>query len=675
MRITIDGAAWDRCMPAFVIPYAVWTVYVHALVAMHASFTTLLHGLPLVATAAVAATLGWARLGACDRPPAAAAARAIAGRGRDLVPFAVLAFAALCVGLLSAGMPYPVFWAAGLLLTGAAWCRSLRGAADPPRHDAAGTHGGLIVACVAVAAVCIVLAANRPAADDGFYLSIPATLLRFPEQPILLHDTMYRLPGSPILLPFYRLGNYGVLAAVLARLGGIDHLVVAYLVLPALFAVLGVLAWVHLLRRIVPERWPMALAILFACVLALGEANRAYGNFAFLRLFHGKAVLATGLVPASAGAALAYMRQGGMRYWLLLFATQVAALGVAASAVFVAPAAAALALAGGWSADRAHSRRFALGLLASAYLFAAAWATGSGDRGTHALAVSSALPMPGILHILRQTWGPWSTRILLVALLAAWAFARERAQARFFAAGAFCFLLVALNPYTTPFVAAVSVGAKTYWRLTWALPLPFFLAVVVEGLLARALAARKTLALGTCAALVAGSAVFGARSGTLRSANVALGWPGLKVPTEEYAVARMLAGRVPETGVVLAPEEVARWVPIFVSHPELVGVRQMYLSSAFAPAETAQRSNLMRYVGGTNRPPDAQPWFAEATARRGVSAIVFTRAALWGREIGTGLAARGWRTLACGRYVVMVRGEGRTPGTFTCIAEPVAIRR
>src|SRR3546814_5995675 len=102
-------------------------------------------------------------------------------------------------------------------------------------------------------------------------LPISATLLRLPEQSVLLHDTMYRLPETPILLPFYRLASYGVLVAVFPRATGIDHLVANYLVLPYLFAAFRVLDWVYLLRRIVPARWPILLPILFACGLDLGE--------------------------------------------------------------------------------------------------------------------------------------------------------------------------------------------------------------------------------------------------------------------------------------------------------------------------------------------------------------------------------------------------------------------
>lgn len=672
MRFAADGKTWDRLVPVFVLPYAIWTVYVHLIVSAHASFSTLMHGLPLVAVVAIAATACWYRLHDPAAPheslEAVQADTAVdldggAGKPRAL-PLAVLALAMLWVGLLSAGMPYAVFWWGGLSATCGAWGWHLSARAHRPRTESPGKYPAWLVPCVVAVAVCVVLIANRPAADDAFYLSIPATLLRFPQQPVLLHDTMYRLLESPILLPFYRLTNYNVLIGVFARLTGIHHMVIAYLVLPSLFAAIGVLAWVYLLRRIVPARWPVVLPILLACVMALGETGRAYGNFAFVHLSHGKGILATCMVPMIAGAALDYARHGGMRHWLLLLATQIAALGITASALFVAPATAALGLAGGWSADAGRSRRFVAGLLPAAYLFAAAWLVGSETRGAQALALPAPHAMPNVPGILEQTWGTWSTRLLLVALLAAWAFVRDPVRARYFSAGAFFFLLAALNPYTTPFAAELSVGVKTYWRLTWALPLPFFLAVTIDGMAARALAVKpKALAACACLALAVPAIAFGSRFGTLLCANsVTLGIPGLKVPPVEYEAARKVAEHVPEEGTVLAPEAVATWLPTFVVHPAAIGVRQMYLSLAFDPGETAQRSNMMRYVAGKNRPPDAERWFAQSVRRYRLTAVVFPRNVLWADEIERILAEQGWRPLSCGAYEIFVRGG---PGSAT----------
>jgi hypothetical protein len=575
----------------------------------------------------------------------------------------VLGAAIAWTGLLMGGMPYALYWWGALVATCCALIARLH-----PRHARAlpaplAVAPAWLVPAIAVAAVAVVLFSNRPAADDAFYQSIPATVLRFPSQPVLLHDTMYRLLDAPLLLPFYRLSNYNLLPAVVARVSGIDHLMAAHLLLPALAAIFGVLAWTYLLRRIAPSRWPWVLPILFACVMGLGEVHRAYGNFAFVHLHHGKAVLATCMVPVIAGAALDYMRHGGLRHWLLLGAAQVAALGLAASGLFVAPAAAALALAGGWTPDAQRSRRFMAGMLPVLYLAGVAWLAGSGTAGARALALPSPEPMLVVPDLLAQTWGPWSTAVLLVALLSAWSLARDQAGSRYLAAGAFFLLLVALNPYTTPFVAAHSIGVKTYWRLTWALPLPFFLAVILDALLARARAARPAAwATLACLAVIAPALAFATRFGVLGPANpTTLALPGLKVPLAEFALARALAGIVPEQRAVLAPETVATWIPTHVVHPRIVAVRHMYLSLAFDPRETAWRSNLMRYVAGEHRPADSAAWFARSVRAFRISGVAFAAAAPWAGEIETVLHRDGWQRQACDAYVLMWQ-ELPTPG-------------
>jgi hypothetical protein len=363
------------------------------------------------------------------------------------------------------------------------------------------------------------------------------------------------------------------------------------------------------------------------------------------------------MVPVVAGSALLFARQGGLRHWLLLFAAQIAARGVSASAVFVAPAAAALGLAGGWSANAAGSRRFAVGLLASVYVFGAGWAMASVTHGGQALVSSS--PMPVVPQILDDTWGWWSTKLLLVALLAAWAFVRDPVRARYLSAGAFFFLLAVLNPYTIRIVADHFVGVRTYWRLTWALPLPFFLAVLLDGVIERARGMRtRALAASICMALAGSAIAFGWCFGTLRSANaVTLGWPSLKVAPVEYRVATRVVEDVPEEGVVLAPEAVSVWLSTFVVHPELLGVRALYLTRAFSQQDAARRNSLMRYVAGEYRPPNSAVWFADALRRYGLTAVVFVHSAPWREEMENVLERRGWRPLLSGPaiYDVWIR--------------------
>lgn len=671
-RTFAANVALDRIVPALVVAYAIWTVYVHLLTATHSSFTDLLRWTPLLLLVAVAAALGWSvwpRAAAPGRGgPATAAAQANVGGSAATPavdartrPLLVLALASLWAGLLAAGMPYPLFWWIALLGMGWAWvghglrCAVHAAPADPDGVVAA-RQARWIVLLVSACAVLVTLVANRPDPDDALHLSIPATLLRFPQQPVLLHDTLYRLADAPILTPFYRLNSYDVLIGLLARVTGIDLHVIAYLVLPSLLAVVAVLAWAYLLRRIVPERWPAVLPVLFLVVLALGEAHRAYGNFAFVRLFQGKAVLATCMVPVIVGAALSFARDGGVRRWLLLLAAQIAALGFAATALFVAPAAAALGLAGGWSANRRSSRRLVLGLLASSYVFAAAWVLASTTHGGQGFASSN--PMPPVPWILASAWGSWSTPVLLAALLAAWAFVRDPVRARYLSAGAFFFLLAVLDPYTCRFVADHFAGVYTYWRLTWALPLPFLLAVVLDGAASRALRLRPRALAGCLLVAMAGLAIgFGWQFGTLRAGNgVTLGVPRPKVYPVEYRVAEQLVRDVPEQGAVLAPEYVSFWLPTFVVHPHLVGVRIPYLTQGFAPPEASRRRALMRYVAGEARTADSAQLLAGALHRYRLTAVVFRHSAPWRAEMEDVLAGQRWRLLAGGAYDIWMRG-------------------
>jgi len=83
--------------------------------------------------------------------------------------------------------------------------------------------------------------------------------------------------------------------------------------------------------------------------------------------------------------------------------------------------------------------------------------------------------------------------------------------------------------------------------LTWALPLPLLLAVLLEGLVERAFRMRpRVLAAGAGVALAVFAVVFGGCFGTLRSANtVTFGLPGPKVSPVEYQVAARIAKDVP----------------------------------------------------------------------------------------------------------------------------------
>jgi hypothetical protein len=162
--------------------------------------------------------------------------------------------------------------------------------------------------------------------------------------------------------------------------------------------------------------------------------------------------------------------------------------------------------------------------------------------------------------------------------------------------------------------------------------------------------------------------VFAWRFGTLRGADgVVLGLPGPKVAPVEYQVATAIDKDVSEKGVVLAPESVSIWLPGFVVHPQLLGVRSLYLMRAFSLQDVARRSSLMRCVAGEYRPPDSAAWFADALQRYGLTAVVFVHSAAWRGEMQDVLERHGWRPLARGTYDIWVK-SGRDPATANRVA-------
>lgn len=650
--------ALDLTILAVVLPYATWTVYVNLTTATQSSFNQLMLWLPvaLFAAAVITALLtGTFRGDRLAQPHAHTGdtgelLSALQTRGL-LIRWTALISGATWTALLYAGMPYAVFWLGAVIALSLIWFALLRSRGMRNEATRFKLSDGCLLLLVIAAAISVALIANRPDIDDAFYMSVPSTLLRFPNQPVLLQDTLYRIANIPIEMPVYRLSSYEVLIGAIARATGISHMTVAYLLLPPIFAGLSVISWSALLRRLVPTRWATVLVVLFLCLAMLGEAHQAYGNFAFVRIFQGKAILATCIIPVVFWAGLRFSEDATARNWVLLFATQIAALGFSSTALFVVPVAAAFALLGAWTSSVGGIRKLIFGAFASAYLVAAAgimlWITHGGQG------FASSAEMQPVFPLLIHVWGSWSTAVLLSTLLSAWAFFENTPRARFAAAASLLFFLLILNPYTENFVAHNFVGTSTYWRLTWVLPLPFFLAIVLDSII-RDFLSIKPIAprVAMIFVLAASIIIFAWHSGTLRQANsVTLGWPSLKVYYVEFPVAQQVVKDFSENDVVLAPELVASWLPTFVVHPKLLGVRPVFfLDSSFTEEEATRRSALMRYVGGEERPEGSPLLLKSALNRYGLTGIVTLHAASWRGEIDATLRGCGWQRIAVGSY-------------------------
>ena len=167
----------------------------------------------------------------------------------------------------------------------------------------------------------------------------------FPRAPLLKFDALHGIPGLPILMSTYRFHSIEALYGAVSFLTGASVLTVSHLVSAPFWGFLAPLAWARLMRTLAPERWPWAVAAAVGFLLVDGSGHAGWGNVGFVRLFQGKAVFVTVLVPLTAAYALRFGEDPTPRRWLQLAAALVASAGLTGWALWAAPLTAA---AGFW---------------------------------------------------------------------------------------------------------------------------------------------------------------------------------------------------------------------------------------------------------------------------------------------------------------------------------------
>ncbi len=616
----VAPVASDRFADAFCLLFGVWTVICQLAILAGVGLDALL---VWTLAAAVAGIWTWCRSNGdgssgSERPLEAFQATAPEPKpavGRPIRLALGLAPPVLLSILALAPSPRPwVLWAAAVtyFALAAALAGGLASPAALPRRPEA--RQGLVWG-LALAAVLLTWTVNRPDEDDAFYLGIAVAAADFPDQPLLRDDPVHGVPGVPIQHPAYRLHTLEILAGGLTRVTGIAAIYWLHFALSGIGAALLVFGWARLLRLLAPGRWLWTLAALVLILCTVGDVHRWYGNFAFVRLFQGKAVFLSALVPLTIVYALELALAPGWRRWLRLAWCQVAAVGLTSTAIWIAPAVAGLALLAASGLGRRGLRTVCLGSLASFYplLAGAVLAVAVQDRPPRGpRVVPQPIPKPpaGQPPEPEPAWsllgdaGEWvlgdGALIWCVALATAlaWWLADEDLVRRVSLVFPLGFLICLFNPVAADLTVG-AVGQQLYWRAFWVLPIPLFLALCLTAPMARgAGGARRhvvvALLLGAFVVLVP------ERQLLTRANRVSLRPFQLKVPVQ-YPVAEALARAVPPGAPVLAPRSVSPWVVTMHHHPSPLVVRLGYLPTLhrhLGALEVGERRRLASVVTG-----------------------------------------------------------------------------
>jgi len=377
---------------------------------------------------------------------------------------ATAAAIALLWACLMAGSWLVMVWLAALL-TMVAWVMVPRspGASICPTMERHSARDLVVLALAIAVAVTVTLFSNRIDSDDLNYFWLMAKMLMGPDAPLATQTV------AEDVQHIYRWHPYEALLAALTRLG-MPLLPAYYLGFPAIHAVLVVLVLYLCARSLVGGDAAVTALVAVVMLVAWGEIHRAPGNFAFVRLFQGKAALAAWALPLVFLAGMRLVRRPSPWDGAVLVAALAASFALGHTALAVAPLAALLGGLAGW--PRPFGRReIAVALGGTALLF-------GGALAAEAFAGGYLRPNPmGAVQALALVFPP--------GLRSFWALAAPLAAALVLAGDsavtvrrmAVLGLLLAFNPLAMEFLGRMS--ASMSWRVMWGFPFPLMAAVAI----------------------------------------------------------------------------------------------------------------------------------------------------------------------------------------------------
>jgi hypothetical protein len=464
---------------------------------------------------------------------------------------------------------------------------------------------------LALALLCgfLSLAALRPEVDDVNYAARAVYFLAHPELPLdrAFHDHAFFEASLeyPLLLTY----TAELFWAHLAWLLHLPFLDVYHRVAPFVGGALVPLAWTLAVARFTGSARGALLGAVAICAYLCvdGVSHNGFGNYAFVRIWHGKVLLLALGVPLFAAFALDWLERPRRAAWLRLLLGSVAADGLTSTALFLLPLL-ALALGAGHLAARGPSRRSLLELVGLGAALVHGVALGlflrleadPADYRYLGFEVGFPETFLGQLALVFPPAPPIAIAACAVSVLACLRLLpveRRRLLLGWFGG----ILALALNPLVMPLVVEHLSTPNTYWRIFYALPFPLTLGVAAALLAKRwQLSPRTTLA-------VAGVLLLGAAA-----ANVLVPGPttfgGLPFAPGSYKLRPGIADELREIasharpGSMLAPYDISSTLPLLSSDFPQASVEGYFLVH-FArlegmPDAARSRHRAALYVGG-----------------------------------------------------------------------------
>lgn len=483
----------------------------------------------------------------------------------------------------------------------------------------------VMIAVLALAAIGLTYAVSRSDLDDASYVAIAAFSAAHPTHALLSTDPMLGEPAFPLVISNLRFASFELISGAIAYVLSIPAMDVYYIYLLPVWVCAMVASMFLLTKELIPRHWLLAGVVALLLTVLLGEMHRSPANFAFVRIFQGKAVFLSVIVPTIFYlTARLFSARGTKADVLLLACCQVAAVGLSSFGMLIGPIA-------GFGALLSHIPLAINGHRNKFYYACATLCIPLPYLMYIALTFNNTLITKFSVETAANVWisvfGAHQQYLVGFLLLAGPVLAKETLTRWRMAVPALLLYAVYLNPWLAEFISKYVTSPATYWRVVWSFPILIYAAVslcmIVRGLFERTHARWVSVVLSLGALYMA---LYAFPFHTLRPSNIDgfAGFATWKIPSAHLIVAQKAIEIDADGGRLLAPDEIAGVISRFEVHPRLISTRGMYVElfrPLIAHAEFAPRQLLYDVVMGTGT---LQPEKVRSAIRMlDVSVIVF----------------------------------------------------
>lgn len=560
------------------------------------------------------------------------------------VPNARQAVAMVGVSIAGAYAVYSGIFALTIITAAAAvawlvWDLGVKSLTDTsPNNHAAERWTVFDLSCVAlagVAAITAVLVLHRVAGDDTYYVGTIIATLDHPDLAILSFDTVHGVATGPHFNAQFRYQGIEIFTAAIAAFTGLPPADLWFLWLPALAAALTPVGYALAAGALgVPTNGRgLASLVSVGLLLVWADHHYSYGNFGFVRYFHGKAIFASLFMPLMIYFGCRYGRAPGFKNGALLSLCGLAASALTTSALILAPIAIGIGVlqAVPWTriglatAIKALPAVLPLFMVLVPMAAELAMAPVTGHEGD-ALSASLVLGNPvRVVFVMLAV-------VTLPFLLREWCASAVGPSARM----SILMLVLLCSSLLPSFLA--SVGPALFaWRSYWLLPGPFLVGCLVSVAIMRASslwqARQRLLAIGFGVAIAMGGWVFKESGPTARNVSSIRPFEP-KIRSSFINLAEQIVALSQPDALIAAPPIVMGHIPFVAGRPSIIYTRKHYLDllePIIGARRVEDRRVIAEYLDAEYRgedykkAPPSQAAFTQAIERTGTTVVVYPK--------------------------------------------------